>query len=73
MGVVILLLAQFAFVVILLAGNTLVHQGVMEGSVAVSRVLPEVKSIRDSAVSEAETILLMRYESILKDAFQLLK
>ena len=68
-AIVISLVVLTAFVAILLTGNSIVTNGVVEGGEAVSVVLPEVKKIRDEAVEGVEVAVLEKYRNLLDDIY----
>ena len=68
-AIVISLVVLTAFVVILLTGNSIAANGVVEAGGVVSVVLPEVKKIRDEAVEGVEVAVLEKYRDLLDDIY----
>ncbi len=61
------------FVAILLFGNSYVHWGVREGSVAASSLLPETEKLRLHAMGVARVAIDDQYQMFLSDVYLKIK
>ena len=64
----LLTIILIAFMGILLAGNGLVSTATAEGRVAVSKIIPAVVQVRDSAVAEVMETVRGKYVELLQKA-----
>ena len=72
-AVLILVVVQVVFVVILLLGNSYVHEGVEQGRGAVSSILPEIDKVKRNAMVEAGVMIVDEYEGLLTNIYLMIK